>query len=371
MTTHTQLRPLPGRATPEGTARFRDRFATLAPDFFREALGLHISSIGLGTYLGNADAETDRAYGETLRLAPTLGCNLIDTAINYRCQFSERVIGDALRALVAEGTVQRDEMVVCSKGGYLSFDGTPADPRAWILQTFIDPGIIGWPDIVAHNVMHPDYIRHEVEASLSNLGVETIDVYYLHNPEAQLQGLSSEQLTVRLAACFEALEKAVADGRIGVYGIASWDAFRAEPGTAAALSMSALVHAAREVAGDGHHFRVIQLPFSLGMSEAFSRPTQSLDEGPMPALESAFRLGLSVFASASLLQGRLTRLPPEFGKMLPGLTSDAQRSLQFTRSAPGIVSALVGMKTTAHVRENLALASRPMLSQDAFIDLFS
>jgi len=370
MTTPDTPRPLPGRATPDGTARFRERFAHLDAGFFGRALGLEMSSLGLGTYLGEPDAETDRAYGEALRLAPSLGCNLIDTAINYRCQFSERVIGGALRDLVAGGVIARDEMVVCTKGGYLSFDGPPTDARGWVRDTFIEPGIIDWSDIVSHNVMHPRYIRHQLEASLANLGLETIDVYYLHNPESQLQGVSHAQFLERMTACFEELEGAAAEGHIGVYGVATWDAFRVDRSAQGALSIEELVRTAHAVGGDAHHFRVVQMPFNLAMPEAFVKPTQHIGRDRVPALEAAARLELTAFASGSLSQGRLTALPPGLAAMIPGPASDAQRSLQFVRSTPGVAAALVGMKTAAHVRDNLALGGCPRMTADQFAGLF-
>jgi aryl-alcohol dehydrogenase-like predicted oxidoreductase len=361
---------LSGQATAAGTARFRQRFAHLDAGFFTRALGLDLSSIGLGTYLGEADADTDRAYGQAIRLAPTLGCNLIDTAVNYRCQFSERVIGSALRDLVSSGVLHRDEVVVCTKGGYLSFDGPPTDAKAWVRETFIDPGIIDWSDIVAHNVMHAGYIRHQINTSLTNLGLETIDVYYLHNPESQLQGVPRPECLARITACFQELERAVGEGRIGVYGVATWDAFRVDSSSRGSLSMDELVTAARAAGGDAHHFRVVQLPFNLGMPEAFAKPTQHVGQDRMPAFEAASRLGLTAFASGSLLQGRLTALPPDLAALIPGAATDVQRSLQFVRSTPGVAAALVGMKTAAHVRDNLALGGCPRLSADRVAALF-
>ena len=50
-------------ATREGTAAYAQRLAGTAADgHFRPALGLTVSSIGLGTYLGSVDEATDRAY---------------------------------------------------------------------------------------------------------------------------------------------------------------------------------------------------------------------------------------------------------------------------------------------------------------------
>src|SRR3954468_6319249 len=127
---------LEGFATAEGTKRYRERFAgTAAGGHFRTEQGLRLSSIGIGTYLGGWDEETDRAYADAIVRAVELGSNVIDTAANYRFQRSERAIGDALRRLTSEGFA-RDELLICTKGGYLPFDSEPpagqADVRAYV-----------------------------------------------------------------------------------------------------------------------------------------------------------------------------------------------------------------------------------------------
>src|SRR5690349_11494891 len=132
-------------ASREGTRRFRDRVAgTVPPEHFRPGPGgVLCSSIGLGTYLGEPDDSTDAAYGQALVAAVALGTNVVDTAINYRAQRSERVVGLALATLIAEGELQRDEVVVCTKGGYLPFDGSyPADPGKYFQDTYVRSGLL-------------------------------------------------------------------------------------------------------------------------------------------------------------------------------------------------------------------------------------
>jgi hypothetical protein len=94
-----------GSATPQGTLRYAARFqGRAAAGHFREtAAGLVLSSVGIGTYLGEPDAATDRAYAEAVVAAIEGGFNLIDTAINYRFQRSERSIGAAIRKLGEKG----------------------------------------------------------------------------------------------------------------------------------------------------------------------------------------------------------------------------------------------------------------------------
>src|SRR5215469_8013661 len=106
------------RATTEGTAAYARRFAQY-PGNYRPLCELSISSLGIGTYLGDEDAGTDEAYTEAIRAALRGGINLIDTAVNYRCQRSERVIGQVLAEIIRSGELTRDQMVVATKGGYI------------------------------------------------------------------------------------------------------------------------------------------------------------------------------------------------------------------------------------------------------------
>ena len=116
-----------GCATPEGTRRFRKRFAKTQPDHFYRTIadGPLVSSLGLGTYLGECDDSEDARYTTTVSVALQKGVNLLDTAINYRCQRSERAIGEALRKMIVGGSVKREEVVVCTKGGYIPLEKLP------------------------------------------------------------------------------------------------------------------------------------------------------------------------------------------------------------------------------------------------------
>jgi aryl-alcohol dehydrogenase-like predicted oxidoreductase len=367
---------LNGRATPEGTARYRDRIVTAgqaAPEHFRLVLdGLALSSIGLGTYLGQPEPAVDQGYRDAIREALALGGNVIDTAVNYRFQRSERAVGAALAEAVAAGAVQRDEVFVSTKGGYAPFDGGyPADPDEWIAETFIRPGIAAPEDFVEGHCMTPAYLEHQVAQSRANLRLETLDLYYVHNPEGQRPAVGPAEFARRLRAAFEALEAAAGRGEIAAYGTATWNGYRQSPTEPDHLSLAEVVGLAREAGGPGHHFRAVQLPYNLAMPEAYGSPTQVVEGETLPLLAAAARLGVSVFASASLLQSRLARrLPAGLRERLPGCDTDAQRALQFSRSAPGLATALVGMSQTEHARENLALAGVPPLDAASYRALF-
>src|SRR5437899_5949187 len=315
-----------GGATAAGTRTFAEAFARELPAaHFRALDGLTVSSIGLGTYLGDEDDEADRGYGEAIVYAANLGCNLFDTAINYRAQRSERVLGQALAALAREGGFPRERIVVCTKGGYIPFDGAvPPDPSAFVRDTYVRPGILRPEDVVGAHAMTPRYLKDQLGRSLANLGLESIDVYYVHNPEGQLAAVPRAEVLQRIRAAFELLEQEVAAGRVGRYGAATWNGFRQPPESREHLSLAELVREAEAVAGTGHHFKVIQLPYNLAMPEAYEHPTQEVDGERVSALEAARRLGVAAVASAAILQGQLSRrLPQAVAEALPGLPTPA------------------------------------------------
>jgi aryl-alcohol dehydrogenase-like predicted oxidoreductase len=363
-----------GRATPQGTARYVTRFANRLPaDHFRAFHGgLRAGSLGIGTYLGREDDATDSTYTKAVARVLERGINVIDTAVNYRHQRSERAIGRALATAVRNG-LARDEVVVASKGGFLAFDGeVPSDPGAYLQATYVRPGIIQPGDVVGSHCMTPRYLRDQLDRSRANLGVETLDVYYVHNPETQLDEVSRPEFLTRIRDAFAALEEAGREGKLRLYGTATWNGYRVDPSERGYLSLPELVDVAREVGGADHRFRVVQLPYNLAMPEAFTRANQKLEGVFVSTLEAARRLDVYVMASASVYQGQLTRaLPPVVTEYLPGLTSDAQRAIQFVRSTPGIGTALVGMKTLAHVDENLGAAAVAPMPWERFKRLFN
>jgi len=368
----TFVMSLPGCATVSGTERFRQRTSSVHPHHFRPLRELWASSIGLGTYLGDADDPTDLLYAEAIRSAISLGCNVIDTAINYRCQHSERTIGRTLEALIAQQHLTRDEVILCTKGGYFPFDGeVPTNPARYLTDTVINPGLASYDEIVAGcHCLSPTYLNHALDTSLANLRVQTIDIYYLHNPEQQLDEVSPELFLQRMEAAFGWLEARVRDGKIRLYGTATWNGYRSAPTAKGSLSLDTLVRLAQRVGGLDHHFRAIQLPYNLAMPEACSFKNQTVDGETMTILDAAQRLQLSVIVSASLLQSQLARMPAHLEQHIPGLSSSAQRALQFVRSTPGVTTALVGMKQRAHVEDNLALAHHPPLAREAIHTLF-
>jgi aryl-alcohol dehydrogenase-like predicted oxidoreductase len=360
-------------ATKEGTTRYAQKFAgRAAQGHFRDVQRLLLSSLGIGTYLGQPDDRTDAAYAAAAVAAVESGINVMDAAINYRFQRSERSLGAALRQLGANG-FQRDEIVVCTKGGYLTPDGAmPSDPNEYFFHEYIQPGVFTAKDIAAgSHCMTPKFLKNQLGRSLKNLGVESVDVYYLHNPETQLSEVPKEEFLNRVREAFTFLESAVDASEIQYYGMATWNGFRQDARARDAMQLGEISQVAQEIAGGRHHFRFVQLPFNLGMTEALTVGNQSLRGRHRTVMEAASELDISLIASASLLQGQVAKNLPALVAEAFGLKSDAERALQFVRSSPGITTALVGMSRLEHVKANARLVSIAPATAEEFSKLFS
>ncbi|WP_128905155.1 aldo/keto reductase [Halorubrum amylolyticum] len=368
-------------ATREALWDYRDEFGdAFGRTYFRRFGPGVASSIGLGTYLGDPTPAVDDASREAIDLALRSGVNHVDTAVNYRCGRAERVVGEAVR----NAPIDRDAVVVATKGGFLPFDGErPNDPAKFVRERFVEPGIVA-PDELANgaHAIAPDYLEWSLDRSLDRLGLDAVDCYYVHNPETQLATRSREAVYDQIEAAFELLERRRAAGDIGAYGVATWDAFRVAEDDERSLSLAevlSLAEAAGEVVGpdDDHGFEAIQLPFNVAMADAFTRrnqrsPDGDADDGRVSALEFAHEAGLSVVTSASIGQGELAvegSIPAEVDATLAGETS-AQRALNFARSAPGVTSSLVGASDLDHLRENVAAGTFDPLGASAFDAVF-
>jgi len=329
---------------------------------------MELSSLGLGTYLGPSTEAADAAYSEAAGAFFAAGGNVFDTAANYRGGRSERALGAAFKGL------SREAFFVSTKAGYVPMpEATDPDegPRAWFHRVFEIPGILAPEDLVdGCHALTPRYLAHQLEVSRAALGLEAVDLFHLHNPEQQLAHLGPEGFYAMITRAFEACEGFVAAGKIRAYGVATWNGFRIPPGQDGHLSLARLLGAATSAGGRDHHFRWIQLPLNLAMPEAYLAPTQRMDGSEMTPLAAAQAAGLSVQASASIMQARILRqLPEGFAEAL-GLRTPAQAALQFTRSCPGVTTALCGMGQASHVAENVVILATQKLDPVALGSLF-
>ncbi|MDW8032250.1 MAG: aldo/keto reductase [Aquificaceae bacterium] len=329
-------------------------------------LDLELSELGIGTYLGEPDERTSKGYKDVLKEGVSLGIRVVDTAIVYRYMKSERDIGEVLREL------DRERIVLSTKGGYIPYDiESGVNPRDYFYEELLSKGVVNLKEVTPQgHCLSPSFINWCLEKSLQNLNTNYVDVYFLHNPEEQLGFFSRDTFKAIIKDCFEYLEAEVRKGRIRYYGLATWEGFRVPPTKVQYLDLWELVEIAQRVGGEEHHFRFIQLPYNLGMREAFTLKNQRVDVANLSTLEACQRLGLYVYTSASIYQGRVVgRVPVELKERL-GVSGDVLASLQFVLSTPGVGTALVGMSKLEHLRENIKILHTPKLSPADFLSLF-
>ncbi len=361
-----------GYATPEGTLEFARNHPNVAENHFKQFEGLTLSSIGIGTYLGNPDDATDALVKDAVVKSVTLGTNVIDTAINYRSQKAERSVGKAVAQMIEKGKAKRDQFFISTKNGYITNDGDIKEDF-WqnIQNSLVKPGIIKSGDISSgYHCMTIPYLKDQLERSLENLGLECVDLMYLHNAaEGQLQDMTKDEFMKKLGDVFEFYESQRKSGKIRYYGMATWECFRVPKEHQQYLSIFDVVKLASSVGGAQSGFKFIQLPYNMYYDQALTVKNQEQDGIAFTILEAARKLGIGVFTSVPLMQARLLgpNVLPEFGQ----LTHPSHRAIQFVRSTPGVIAPLVGQKSPSHVDENLELAKTPVLSETEFSDLIS
>ena len=357
-------------ATPEGTAKYQE-LRNIEDYHFRKSdytANLTLSSLGMGTYLGNIDKETDLLVENAVKTSLLSGgVNVVDTAINYRYQKAERSIGRALQDLFSQNLLNRDQIFISTKNGYIPGDADKKlDPRAYI-QKISNEGSLDMTDVVDGHSMNPKFLDHQLQQSLDNLELATIDLLYIHNSaEAQLQKVGLKEYFNRLQTVFSFYEQMRSEKKILFYGLATWNCFRVPPTNKNEfLNLQNVVELAENAGGKNNGFKFIQLPINLFMNESFTQKWQIIDNQKVSFFEAADKLKIGVFGSVPLLQTKL------FGSRVPkfsGLSSKSQRLLQFVRSIPhrSMIAPLVGHKSPEHVVDNLDLLFEQPASEEEF-----
>lgn len=360
-----------GFATSEGTKNYTEYAISQGRPIshFKSFDSLHLSSIGMGTYLGQPSEEDDQAIENAVFESVKSGAvNVIDTAINYRAMRSEKSIGRALLRLVKDKIISRDQIFISTKNGYITNDGDypNIDVMEYIHRMYIQTDVITADDISSgYNIINPNYLAKCIDKSLMNMHVSSIDLVYIHNAfESWYQDVSREQFMEMLVKAFEVYEKYRAKNKIRYYGMATWTCFRVPPTSPEYLSLEQAVKCAESVGGKDHGFRFIQLPYNLAYSEALLLRNQSVrSEENLTILQAAEKLNIGIFTSIPLFQGRLLRSQiPDYG----GISDPIAKLVQIIRSSPSVIAPLIGQKKAEHVEENLKTANMPPLSEEEF-----
>ena len=309
--------PLSGRATPGGTRDHLAKFPAHAPHGHAPlgATGLRVSRLGFGCYRVDDATPEHRA---ALVAALASGCNLIDTSTNYMDGGSERLVGRVLKEAGRNGRVPREAVVVVSKIGYVQGENMR-------LATEREKAGFPFPEMVkveewCWHCIHPEFLKDQLARSLDRLGLATLDVCLLHNPEyfftdAKKHGRGRDldvlraEFYRRVQESFAFFEEAVKRGAIGCYGVSS-NSLVAAADDPEATSLTYFLKAAEEAGGKEHHFRVVQMPMNLFESGG----ALLINTGPerrLTPLEAATGAGLAVLINRPLnaiVGKRLVRL---------------------------------------------------------------
>jgi len=366
-----EYRAVAGYATAEGTRKFMENAFKngMANSHFRSFNNLNFSSLGIGTYLGRLTAEDDRDLENAIYHSLKSGAvNVIDTAINYRSMKSEKNIGHAIKRLIEDKIISRDQVFISTKNGYITNDGDypTIDVLEYMHKMYISQGIIDSKDISSgYNVLNPNYIRKCLDKSLTNMQLDTIDLVYIHNAyESWFQDISRSEFNEKIRRVFQVYEEYRSQNKIRYYGMATWTCFRLPRNEEGYLSLEDMVRIAEDVAGKDHGFRFIQLPYNLAYREAYSLRNQTVNsDNDLTILEACNKLNIGVFTSVPLLQAKL------FDVKIPdylGIDNQLLKIVQITRSTPNVIAPLLGQKKLNHVKENIELAKVAPLNNSEF-----
>ena len=366
-----EYRAVAGYATAEGTRKFMENAFKngMAKSHFRSFNNLNFSSLGIGTYLGRLTAEDDRDLENAVYHSLKSGAvNVIDTAINYRSMKSEKNIGHAIKRLIEDKIISRDQVFISTKNGYITNDGDypTIDVLEYMHKMYISQGIIDSKDISSgYNVLNPNYIRKCIDKSLTNMQLDTIDLVYIHNAyESWFQDISRSEFNEKIRRVFQVYEEYRSQNKIRYYGMATWTCFRLPRNEEGYLSLEDMVRIAEDVAGKDHGFRFIQLPYNLAYREAYSLRNQTVNsDNDLTILEACNKLNIGVFTSVPLLQAKL------FDVKIPdylGIDNQLLKIVQITRSTPNVIAPLLGQKKLNHVKENIELAKVAPLNNSEF-----
>ena len=381
-----------GYATPDATEVYALRHKT-SNSHFSYVHGLHLSSIGIGSYLGEPDEATAAKLEEAVHDSILGGINVIDTSINYLGQRAEKAIGKALRRLLMkEHALTREALFISTKTGFIPSDSEKGvSPRQvsqeWKRKWSEEHGGKPFPshEIVGDkHCIAPECIDASLLTSMHNLGLPTIDLIYLHNVEKQLgdHHLSRDQVLERIGRAFTRLEYYRSEGVIRFYGLATWNTFRVSEKADAFLDLDELIELAKKAAADmgidedEHGFRFVQAPLSMSLRE-LAASEYHMERRTF--LESASANNITVVSSRSIDAGSTAKVAKSQGiynrcvkesKDHPSFPlSEVGHALNAVRSV--VTTALVGMKEEAHVKDNLRVLRANKLSEKEVACVFT
>lgn len=391
---------IPHYATIDGTLqfakKFHEQFSDSAFNLFGRT-GLRVSQIGFGTYRCHIDIPE---HQEALKKALQKGCNLIDTSANYTDGDAEVLIGDILNQELVWGEMQRENLVVVSKVGYIQGENMKiAREREKDGSPF--PEVVKYQSELWHCI-HPDFIGDQITRSLARMHLDTLDVYLLHNPEYFLSHArhqrpadikaAVDEFYERIRRAFIRMETLAEEGLIRWYGISSnsfplsdklpefvslariWEVYEAacqelgrtpEEGRFAVIQLpfNWIEHQGTTLKNNeyrGERYTVLELAQKLNLGVLINRPLNAIQDGRilLRLARYGFKEGIDnrrQFPDEQNYQ-QVKHLEQRFDAAYPKLASAltfSQKALLVAASVSGIDVVLNGMRTPAYVKDSM------------------
>ena len=365
-------------ATASGTAEYAAKHRELFYRSFGNS-GLVVSEAGFGGYRVDVSVAEHR---QALEHALRSGINLIDTSANYADGGSEQLVGVVLADMIKRGEIDREQVVVVTKAGYLQGENLELSRQR-------KGEGVPFPDLVVFDAelehcIHPVFLAEQLTRSLQRMQLTHIDCLLLHNPEYYLKWANHNNIDPevaqteylrRIEVAFRYLESEVESGRIGCYGISS-NTFPKPATDYERTDLSAILALAEAIAQQ-HHFRVIEFPCNLFEPGAMVEENQPMNQTliefaldnqvttlinrPLNAIQAdqLIRLADNVYA------GEAARQAANFRRRLAGIdpawSADtlSRLAIRALRSTAGIGSVLVGMRRKEYVEDVLQELREP------------
>ena len=245
-----------------GTENFSKKFNLSSDAYNLNTDNFKLSSVGFGMYKGKYSPKYRRLYQKLIKNFILNGVNVFDVARKYRKGFSEQDLGKVIRKLIKDNIINRNEVFISSKAGLINlFDDKKKDIS---VKEFVKLRGLKSDDI-KNDIFcaSQKFLEQEIDISLKNLQLKSLDNYYIHNPE--FLNTSDNNNYKDYYKIFETFEKAIQDKKIKSYGVSSWAGFRRYKNNSFYIDIKKLIKIASDVAGKKNRFKNIQIPLSLYM----------------------------------------------------------------------------------------------------------
>ena len=299
--------------------------------------------IALGTHTGDFSKEDSKSYVQAIIHAIQNGINTIDGAINYRGMLSELDESAAIHTLIDSGAVQREELFITSKAGLLFGDIQAGMNPLKYLSEILEPNGINKDDFVEYEglyqTLNPRFYQIALDKTLENLGLEYLDLHYIHIPEISRLQLSKEQFYDRMYTLLEWYEEKVIEGKIRYYGLALEFMVEEADDTKWHFEIEEIKKMADQIADGKSHLRYVLFEYNMFCDSGKTVANQTVSASKCSLIEACHKLGIETVASMPFAMGDGFE-KCSLGEMLEFALADMDH-------------VIVGSKNTKHIDEIL------------------